>query len=79
MTELVAIAFILGASIAATLLVVPATRRTSLGPWHPAVAWIALELVFFGVGSAILAVTDGRPGPALYVGAAVLVFGLGVA
>jgi hypothetical protein len=78
-TELVAVAFVVGASIAATLLVVPATRRTSLGPWHPAVAWIALELVFFGVGSAILAVTDGRPGPALYVGAAVLVFGLGVA
>ena len=79
MTALVAIAFVLGASIAATLLVVPATRRTSLGPWHPAVAWIALELVFFGVGSAILAVTDGRPGPALYVGAAVLAFGLAVA
>jgi hypothetical protein len=78
-TELVATAFILGAFVAATLLVVPATRRTSLGPWHPAVAWIALELVFFGVGSAILAVTDGRPGPALYVGAAVLAFGLAVA
>jgi len=78
-TELVAVAFVLGASIAATLLVVPATRRTSLGPWHPAVAWIVLELVFFGVGSAILAVTDGRPGPALYVGAAVLAFGLAVA
>jgi hypothetical protein len=78
-TELVAIAFVIGASVAATVLVVPATRRTSLGPWHPAVAWIALELVFFGLGSAILAVIEGRPQPALYVGAAVLVFGLAVA
>ncbi|MEA2546960.1 MAG: hypothetical protein QOI09_2233 [Chloroflexota bacterium] len=79
MTELVAIAFVIGASVAATLLVVPATGRTRLGPWHPAVAWIALELVFFSAGSAILAVTEGRPQPALYVGAAVLVFGLAVA
>jgi hypothetical protein len=78
-TELVAIAFVIGASVASTLLAVPATRRTSLGPWHPAVAWIALELVFFGVGSAILAAIEGRPQPALYVGAAVLVFGLAVA
>ena len=74
-----AAALLLGAMIAGVLLVVPATRRTALGPWHPAVAWIVLELVFFGVGSAGLALIDGRPGPALYVGAAVLVFGLAVA
>lgn len=59
-------------------LVVPAVRRTGLLAWHPALAWIGLELVFFGVGAAILAVTDGRTGPALYVGAAVLAFGLAV-
>jgi hypothetical protein len=71
--------FVLAATIAASLLVVPAARRTGLGPWHPAVAWIALELVFFGLGSAIVAITDGRMEPALYVGGAVLAFALAVA
>jgi hypothetical protein len=65
--------------VAGVLLVVPAARRTGLRTWHPAVAWVALELVFFGVGSAILAAFDGRSGPALYAGASVLVFGLAVA
>jgi hypothetical protein len=74
-----AAAFVLAATIAASLLVVPAARRTGLGPWHPAVAWIALELVFFGLGSAIVAITDGRTGPALYVGGALLAFALAVA
>jgi hypothetical protein len=74
-----AAAFVLAATIAASLLVVPAARRTGLGLWHPAVAWIALELVFFGLGSAIVAITDGRTGPPLYVGGAVLAFALAVA
>ena len=70
---------VLAAMIAGVLLVAPAARRTGLRWWHPAVAWIALELVFFGIGSAILAAFDGRPGPAIYSGATVLVFGLAVA
>jgi hypothetical protein len=74
-----AAALVLAAMVAGALLVVPAARRTGLRTWHPAVAWIALELVFFGIGSAILAALDGRSGPALYVGASVLVFGLAVA
>jgi hypothetical protein len=78
-TGLAAAALVLATAIAAMLLVVPASRRSGLGFWHPAVAWIAFELVFFGVGSAILAIIEGRTGPALYIGAAVLVFGLAVA
>jgi hypothetical protein len=70
---------VISAMIAGALLAAPAARRTRLGPWHPAVAWVALELVFFGIGSAILAAGDGGSGPALYAGAAVLVFGLSVA
>jgi hypothetical protein len=70
---------IVAATIACLLLVVPVARRTGLGTWHPAVAWLALEVVFFGLGSAIIAVRDGRPGPALYVGAAFLAFGIAVA
>jgi hypothetical protein len=74
-----AAAFVLAAMIAGLLLSIPAMRRTRLRWGHPAIAWIALELVFFGVGSAVLAVSDGRPEAALYVGAAALVFGLAVA
>jgi hypothetical protein len=67
------------AMIAAVGLVLPAARRTGLSIWHPAVAWLALEILFFGAGSAILAVTDDRSGPAAFVGAAILTFGLAVA
>ncbi|HZC33303.1 MAG TPA: hypothetical protein VE640_08460 [Candidatus Bathyarchaeia archaeon] len=79
MSGFLAAAFVLAATIVASLLVVPAARRTGLDVWHPAVAWIALELVFFGLGSAVVAITDGRTGPALYVGGAVLAFALAVA
>ena len=79
MSGFLAAAFVLAATIAASLLVGQAARRTGLGLWHPAVAWIALELVFFGLGSAIIAITDGRTGPGLYVGGAVLAFALAVA
>ncbi len=70
---------VLVAMIAGGVLVAPAARRTGLGWWHPAIAWIALELVFFGVGSAILAAVEGRWEAAIYSGAAVLTFGLSVA
>src|SRR5438034_11787017 len=63
-TILAAAAVGLGFAIAA-LLIVPAARRTGLGIWHPAIAWLGLEAVFFGVGAAIL-VTQGRDGPACY-------------
>lgn len=74
-----AAALVIAAIGGGLLLVVPAARRTGLGAWHPAVAWIILELVFFGAGSAILAVVDGRAGPAVYVGGAAGLFAVGVA
>jgi hypothetical protein len=67
---------VVGAFGGAFLLVLPAARRT-LGILHPAVAWLALEAVFFGVGSIALAVMDGKRGPALYVAGAVLAAGAG--
>jgi hypothetical protein len=77
--SLLAAAVDIGAMIAALWLVRPATNRSGLGIWHPAVAWIALEIVFFGTGAAILSVAENRTDPALYVGAAILLFGLAVA
>jgi hypothetical protein len=62
---------------AAFALVLPACRRTGLGRWHPAVAWLVFELVFFGVGSASLAL-DGRTGPSLYLAGAVVAFGVAI-
>ena len=44
---------------------------------HPAVAWLALTGIFFGLGSIVLAI-GGRPGPAEYIGAAAAAFGLGL-
>ena len=69
----------IGSMIVAAWLVRPAARRTGLGIWHPAIVWLALEIVFFGAGAAILAVTEDRSGPAIYVAAAILAFGLSVA
>jgi hypothetical protein len=68
----------IGAMVLAVGLVLPAARRTGLGIWHPALAWLALEIVFFGTGAAILAITAGRTDPAIYVGASVVAFGLAV-
>ena len=62
----------------AAALAIPATRRTGLGIWHPVIAWLVLDAVFFGVGSIRLAI-DGRVGPALYVAGAALALGFGVA
>jgi hypothetical protein len=77
--NLLAAAVDIGAMVAAIGLVLPAARRTGLGIWHPALAWILLEIVFFGIGSAIRAVTEGRTDPAIFVGAVVVMFGLAVA
>src|SRR2546430_12963538 len=41
-------------------------------------AWLLLEVVFFGFGSLTLAIVAGRPGPAMFVAGAILAFGLGV-
>ena len=73
-----AAALLVAAFVAAAVLVLPAVRRSGLGIFHPAVAWLALEAVFFGVGSVVLTI-DGRSGPGLYVAGAVVAFGLGVA
>jgi hypothetical protein len=70
-------AMIVVAFAVAGLLVRPAATRTALGAWHPAVWWLALTAVFFGIGSARLAL-DGRFDPGLYVSGAVLVFALAV-
>jgi hypothetical protein len=77
--SLLAAVLVLVAMFAGGVLVTPAARRTGLGWWHPAIAWIALELVFFGVGSATLAAIEGRWEAAIYSGAAVVIFGLSVA
>lgn len=78
------LAGILGAAIllvgfgaAAALLRTVATRRR-LGVLHPAVVWLVLEAVFFGVGSLALALGEGRPGPATYLGACVFATAVGV-
>jgi hypothetical protein len=76
--NLVAAAATAAAFAVAAWLVLPATRRTNLGFWHPAAPWLALEAVFFGIGSVVLAVSDGRVGPAWDVAAAVVAFGLAV-
>ena len=77
MAVLVAVLALVSIGVAASLCR-PAAVRTGLGIWHPAAAWLALHTVFFGVGSAVLAL-DGRPGPALYVAGAAVVFAVAVA
>ena len=77
MNALIALLVLAAIGIAAALCL-GAARRTGLGIWHPASAWLSLHAVFFGLGSAILAL-DGRAGPALYVAGAALVFASAVA
>jgi len=76
---IVAAAAIVVAFVAAVLLAQPASRRTGLGIWHPAIAWLALEALFFGIGSTILALGASRTGPAWDVAASVAAFGAAVA
>jgi len=72
------VVLVIAAFVAATLLVRPAAERTGLTIWHPAIWWLSLTAVFFGIGSARLAI-DGRFEPAAYVSGAVLAFALAVA
>jgi hypothetical protein len=72
-----AVAVLIGGFSIAGAFVLPAARR-DLRLLHPAVVWLAVEAVFFGVGSAAMAVIDKIPGPALYVGGAAAATGAGV-
>lgn len=76
---LVAAAATLLALVSSAWLVLPAARRTRLGLVHPAVAWLALHAVFFGLGGAVLAATGTiDPEPAWFIAGAALATGLGV-
>ena len=77
MSVLAAVAVVAAFGVAAAI-VLPAVRRTALGIWHPVVAWLLLEGVFFGVGSVVLALDD-RTGPALYVAGCTVALALAVA
>ncbi|MFL5673385.1 MAG: hypothetical protein ACJ779_00105, partial [Chloroflexota bacterium] len=72
-----AIAVIAGFGVAVAL-VAPVASRRRLGLLHPAVAWLALEAIFFGVGSLAIAIGDAQPGPGLYLGACVVAAAAGV-
>ena len=76
--NVLAAVLVLAAIAAAAALCWPAAQRTGLRPWHPALAWLALHALFFGLGSVRLAL-DGRSGPGLYVATAALLFGAAVA
>jgi hypothetical protein len=76
--NLAVVGLVAAAFLGAGLLVRPGVLRSRVGIWHPAAWWLGLTVVFFGIGSARLAL-DGRFGPALYVSGAVLAFGLAVA
>jgi hypothetical protein len=75
--NVLAAVLVLAAIAAAVALCWPAAQRTGLRAWHPTLAWLALHALFFGLGSARLAL-DGRIGPGLYVAAAALLFGAAV-
>jgi hypothetical protein len=69
---------LVGAFVAAIVLVLPAVARRGMGIAHPGPVWLVLTALFFGVGAGILAVQDETTGPALYVAGAVVAFGFGV-
>ena len=73
-----ALVLLIAAVLVAPFLLRPAIQRTDLGFWHPTVIWLALMVVFFGLGSAALALDD-RPGPALMVAGAIIAFAVAVA
>ncbi|MGZ8528692.1 MAG: hypothetical protein ACXWWR_07845 [Candidatus Limnocylindrales bacterium] len=67
-----------GAFVAAVVLVWQAVARRDLGIAHPALVWLILSGLFFGAGSAVLAVQGETIDPALYLAGSVVGFGLGV-
>ena len=69
---------LVGAFVAAVAAVFPAVDRRGLGVAHPALVWLVLAGLFFGIGSAILAIQGETTGPALYVAGSVVAFALGV-
>ncbi len=69
---------LVGAFVAALILVWPAVSRRGMGIAHPAPVWLVLTGLFFGIGAGVLAVHEETAGPALYVAGAVVAFGIGV-
>ncbi len=69
---------LVGAFVAALILVWPAVSRRGMGIAHPAPVWLVLTGLFFGIGAGVLAVREETAGPALYVAGAVVAFGIGV-
>jgi hypothetical protein len=53
-------------------------RRSGLGLAHPAAVWLALHVVFFGIGGVALALSADVGGQALYTGLAALAVSLGL-
>jgi hypothetical protein len=62
----------------ATVVVALEARRSGLGLAYPAVAWLALHVLFFGIGGAVLAVTQEASGQAAFTGAAAAAFAGGL-
>ncbi len=77
MTNVVAIVVLAGGFAVAAAVTAAVDRRWQLGLANPAIAWLVLTAIFFGIGSFAIAV-DGRPGPAAFTGAAVAAFSLGL-
>ena len=73
-----AVVVLIGGLCAATIVIGREARRTGLGLAHPGVPWLALYGLFFGIGSLVLAVTEGAAGPAAYVGGAAAAFAGGL-
>ena len=49
---------LVGAFVAAIVLVLPAVARRGMGIAHPAAVWLILTGLFFGIGAGVLAVQD---------------------
>ena len=75
----VAAAIVLVLSLAGAAVIIRREARASgLGLVHPGVAWLALHVVFFGIGGAALALTDGAGLQAVYTGLAAAAFAGGL-
>jgi hypothetical protein len=76
---LLSIAVVLGGFGAAAWVAVRLARATRLGLAHPAIVWVAVHGLLFGIGALVLAVVDGRPIAGLYIGAGAAAFAAGAA